>query len=52
MIAVRKMSDNAISSGFHIHSIPTMWLVNKNGVIAYANAGADLDEEISRLLAE
>jgi thiol-disulfide isomerase/thioredoxin len=44
--------DNAISSGFHIQSIPTMWLVNKNGMVAFPNARADLDGEITKLLAE
>jgi thiol-disulfide isomerase/thioredoxin len=44
--------DNAISSGFHIQSIPTMWLVNKNGLVAFSDARADLDGEIAKLLAE
>jgi len=44
--------DNAISSGFHIKSIPTMWLLNKKGIIAIPNARADLQGQIERLLAE
>ncbi len=44
--------ENAISSGFHIRSIPTMWLVNKNGVLAIPDARADLDGQIAKLLAE
>jgi thiol-disulfide isomerase/thioredoxin len=43
---------NAISSGFHIQSIPTMWLVNKNGLLAIPDARADLEAGIARLLAE
>ena len=43
---------NAIASKFNIRSIPTMWLVNKAGVIAITNARADLDGEIAKLLAE
>ena len=44
--------NNEISSGFHVRQIPTMWLVNKNGVVAYPNARADLDANIAKLLAE
>ena len=44
--------NNAISSGFHVKSIPTMWLVNKNGVLAIPNARADLEGQIAKLLAE
>ena len=43
---------NEISSGFHIQQIPTMWLVNKNGLVATTEARADLDGEIAKLLAE
>ena len=44
--------ENAISSGFQIKSIPTMWLVNKKGVLAIPNARADLEGQIAKLLAE
>jgi thiol-disulfide isomerase/thioredoxin len=44
--------NNAISSGFHIKSVPTMWLVNKKGVLAIPNARADLEGQIAKLLAE
>jgi thiol-disulfide isomerase/thioredoxin len=44
--------ENEISSGFHVRSIPTMWLVNKNGVLAIPNARADLEGQIAKLLAE
>jgi len=47
-----KSWDNAISTAFGIRSIPTMWLVNKKGVVAIPNARADLDGGIAKLLAE
>ena len=43
---------NAISSKLHIQSIPTMWLVNKNGAIATTAARGNLDADIAKLLAE
>lgn len=43
---------NEISTSFHIQSIPTMWLVNKQGIVEYPNARADLDGSIAKLLAE
>jgi thiol-disulfide isomerase/thioredoxin len=44
--------NNEISSGFHIRSIPTMWLVNKNGLVATTEARENLDAAIAKLLAE
>ena len=44
--------DNEISSGSHIQQVPTMWLVNKNGLVATTEARANLDAEIAKLLAE
>jgi thiol-disulfide isomerase/thioredoxin len=43
---------NAMSSKFHIREIPTMWLVNKAGIVATTQAGGNLDTEIAKLLAE
>jgi thiol-disulfide isomerase/thioredoxin len=43
---------NEVSTRFHIREIPTMWLVNKNGLVATTTARGSLDEEIARLLAE
>jgi len=47
-----KAWNNEISSGFHVRQIPTMWLVNKNGLVADIEARANLDAEIAKLLAE
>jgi len=47
-----KAWNNEISSGFQIRQIPTMWLVNKNGLVATTEARANLDVEIAKLLAE
>jgi len=44
--------NNEISSGFHIQQIPTMWLVNKNGLVATTEARGNLDAVIEKLLAE
>ena len=43
---------NEIAIKFNVHSIPTMWLFNKKGILAFPNARADLDGEIAKLLAE
>ena len=43
---------NSISSSFGINSIPTMWLVNKEGLIASTEARDNLDSEIEKLLGE
>jgi hypothetical protein len=43
---------NSIATRFHIREIPTMWLINKNGILAIPNARGDLDGEIAKLLAE
>jgi hypothetical protein len=47
-----KAWNNEISSGFHIQQIPTMWLVNKNGLVATTEARGNLDAEIAKLLAD
>jgi len=47
-----KVWNNEITSAYHIHEIPTMWLVNKSGVVATAGARGRLDAEIEKLLAE
>jgi len=43
---------NEISTRYHIHGIPTMWLVNKQGIVASTQARGHLDAEIEKLLAE
>jgi thiol-disulfide isomerase/thioredoxin len=44
--------NNEISTRFNIRAIPSMWLVNKKGLVATTEAGGNLDAEIARLLAE
>lgn len=41
---------NEISSGFDIHSIPAMWLVNKDGMVVDTAARGGLDEKVAKLL--
>lgn len=43
---------NEISTAYHIKSIPTMWLVGKNGLVATTEARGNLEGEIERLLKE
>jgi len=43
---------NAMAARFNIRAIPTMWLINKGGILAVPNARADLEGEIAKLLAE
>jgi len=42
--------DNAISSGYDIHSIPTMWLIDKKGMLVNTQPSLDLDGAIQKLL--
>lgn len=44
--------ENAISTKHGITSIPAMWLVNKKGIVVSTNARGDLEEKVSKLLAE
>ncbi len=44
--------DNELSSKFGIQSIPTMWLVDKNGKIADLSARQGLEEKVAKLLAQ
>jgi len=43
---------NEIALAWNIHSIPAMWLVNKQGILTTRQARGNLDEEIEKLLAE
>ncbi|MCG3147598.1 MAG: Thiol-disulfide oxidoreductase ResA [Verrucomicrobiae bacterium] len=43
---------NEISTGFGVTGIPTMWLVDKKGFVRNTEARANLEAEISKLLAE
>jgi len=44
--------NNSISSSFGIHSIPTMWLVNKSGYVVTAKGRGNLASNVEKLLAE
>jgi len=44
--------DNKLAASFGIRSIPTMWLVNKKGVLVSTDARGNLDSEVPALLAE
>jgi thiol-disulfide isomerase/thioredoxin len=44
--------ENEISTKYGISSIPAMWLVNKKGMVVSTNAGAGLEEQVAKLLAE
>ena len=43
---------NEISSKFGIHSIPAMWLIDKQGMLATTQARNDLAGEVEKLLAK
>jgi len=43
---------NKYGQEFGIHSIPTMWLVDKKGNLRDVNARGELEEKVSKLLAE
>jgi len=44
--------ENRLVTSFGIHSVPTMWLVNKKGVLVNRDVRDDLDSEVAKLLAE
>lgn len=43
---------NEISSRFEIHSIPAMWLVNKQGMLVSTNARGTLKDTVTELLSK
>ncbi|MEA3209746.1 MAG: hypothetical protein QOE70_2803 [Chthoniobacter sp.] len=43
---------NAISSSFAIRSIPAMWLINKEGYVVSTDARGELEELVTKQLAE
>jgi len=43
---------NEVASRYGIHSIPAMWLVNKEGMVASTSARAGLEEAVAKLLEE
>ncbi|MCX6884916.1 MAG: TlpA disulfide reductase family protein [Verrucomicrobia bacterium] len=44
--------ENDFGRRFKIHSIPTMWLVDKKGNLRDLNGRADLEDKVAKLLAE
>jgi len=47
-----KAWSNNIATQYGIHEIPTMWLIDKNGKLADANAREDLPDKVAKLLAQ
>jgi peroxiredoxin len=47
-----KGHQNDISRRYVVRNIPAMWLVNKNGFVAYTDARGELEELVQKLLAE
>lgn len=43
---------NAISSSYAVRTLPTMWLVNKKGFVAFTDARGELEDLVKKLLAE
>jgi thiol-disulfide isomerase/thioredoxin len=44
--------DNAIAAKYGIHSIPTMWLLDKNGKLADTDGRDGLEGKVAKLLAQ
>jgi thiol-disulfide isomerase/thioredoxin len=44
--------ENAFGKRFEIHSIPTMWLVDKKGNLRHLDGRDDLEQKVVKLLAE
>ena len=44
--------DNKIAKRFGVTAIPSMWLVNKKGLVVDMNVRGDLKEKVEKLLAE
>ena len=44
--------ENEISTRFGIHSIPAMWLVDKEGKLVSTNARGNLESQVEQLLAK
>ena len=47
-----KQWESEFAKKYAIYSIPTMWLVNKQGIVVDTNARADLAGKVEKLLAE
>jgi len=43
---------NAMAERFQVHAIPTMYVIDRNGLLQTITVGREADEEIKRMLAE
>ena len=43
--------ENQFAKAFDVRILPTMWLVDKNGLLRHLNAGNNLGEKVKALLA-
>ncbi len=43
---------NAIASSYALRTLPTMWLVNKKGFVAFTDARGELEDLVNKLVAE
>ena len=50
--AAQKQEWNPITTGFGIHGIPTMFLIDKKGILRTVSARENFEQEIPNLLAE
>jgi hypothetical protein len=47
-----KGQQNDISRRYALRNIPAMWLVNKSGFVVYTDARGELEDLVTKLLAE
>jgi thiol-disulfide isomerase/thioredoxin len=47
-----KGTDNAISAHYGVTSIPTLWLIDKKGMVVDTDAADGLEDKVAKLLAE
>lgn len=45
-----KGRENAFAQGFNVHALPTMWLVDRKGVLRHLNADKDFPSKVKSLL--
>jgi thiol-disulfide isomerase/thioredoxin len=44
--------ENKVSAKYGINAIPAQWLIDKRGIVRSTNARADLEDQVTKLLAE
>ena len=52
LYAIICLAPVVIPSQYGIYSIPTMWLLDKNGMLADTNGRDGLEEKVAKLLAQ